>query len=64
MKPSEWSRRRRVLVAVFAFLTAFGTSVVVFAPDDASPSIVFVLLNLAILGILVYYPEWLPGIEP
>jgi hypothetical protein len=64
MQPSEWSRARRVLVGVFAFLTAFGTSLVVFAPADSGPSIAFVVLDIVVLYLLVFHPEWLPGIDP
>lgn len=64
MQPSEWSRTRRVLVAVFAFITAFGVSLVVFAPDDSAPSIAFVALDVLVLYLLVFHAEWLPGIDP
>lgn len=64
MQPSEWSRTRRVLVAVFAFLTAFGVSLVVFSPDGGSPSLAFVALDVLVLYALVYRPEWLPGVDP
>ncbi|NHN41036.1 hypothetical protein G9C85_05215 [Halorubellus sp. JP-L1] len=64
MHPSEWSRTRRVLVAVFAFLTAFGASLVAFSPDGQSPTIAFVLLDVLVLYALVFHPEWLPGVDP
>lgn len=64
MQPSEWSRTRRVLVAVFAFITAFGASLVAFAPDGSSPSIAFVALDVLVLYLLVFHAEWLPGVDP
>lgn len=63
MHPSEWSRTRRVLVAVFSFITAFGAALVVFAPDSGSPSTLFVALDVLVLYLLVFHPEWLPGID-
>ena len=64
MQPSEWSRTRRVLVAVFAFITAFGASLVAFAPDGSSPPIAFVALDVLVLSLLVFRPAWLPGVDP
>jgi len=64
MDPSEWSRTRRVLVAVFSFITAFGAALVVFAPDGGSPPIAFVALDVLVLYLLVFRPEWLPGVDP
>lgn len=64
MHPSEWSRTRRVLVAVFTFVTAFGAALVAFAPEGGSPPIAFVALDVLVLYLLVFHPEWLPGVDP
>jgi hypothetical protein len=64
MQPSEWSLARRVLVAAFTFITAFGAALVAFAPDGGSTPIAFLVLDVLVLYLLVFHPEWLPGVDP
>lgn len=62
---SDWSRKRQLLVAVFALSTAFGLVLVALSPPDARSLTVevFVALDVTVLYVLVRRPEWIPNLE-
>jgi len=65
MTVSDWSRKRQLLVAVFAFSTAFGLALIALSPPDARSVTVelFVAVDVTVLYLLVRRPAWIPNLD-
>lgn len=65
MAASDWSRKRQLLVALFAVSTAFGVALVLLsgAGERSTTVELFVALDVTILYVLVRRPDWVPTLE-